>query len=116
MAKGDVEDLRGPAVGSPSTSAIRSVPLPHKDSNKSMLTKAFHHVRDWKTAVKNGRAFAPYSYIERKTRQATRSTVAYGPLGGMLSTPLPCPQEAPRRPGRSHSRSSLARSLVPQAS
>lgn len=85
MAKGDVEGFRGPAVGGPSTSAsIVQVPLSHKDPNKSVLTKAFHHVRDWKTAVKNGRAFAPYSYIERKTRQATRSTVAYGPLGGEL--------------------------------
>lgn len=90
MTKGDVEGLRGP-VGGPSTSASKTitgivdVPLRHKDPNKSLLTKALHHVRDYKTAVKNGRAFAPYSYIERKTRQATRSTVAYGPLGGMLS-------------------------------
>ena len=66
------------------TGSIVRVPLTHKDPSKSIFTKALHHVRDWKTAVKNGRAFEPYTYVERKTRQATRSTVAYGPLGGEL--------------------------------
>ena len=71
--------------GGPSTSAsIVRVHLNHKDPTKNFLTKALHHVRDWKTAMKNGRTFQPYSYIERKTRQATRSTVGYGPLGGEL--------------------------------
>jgi hypothetical protein len=58
--------------------------LTHKDPSKSFFTKALHQCRDYKTAVKNGRAFEPYSYVERKTRAATRSTVAYGPHGSEL--------------------------------
>ena len=57
--------------------SITDVPLTHKQQ-KSVFTKCFNHVRDYKTAVKNGRVLQPYSYIERKTRAATRSTVPYG--------------------------------------
>jgi hypothetical protein len=70
--------------GEPSTSSITRVPLTHKDPSKSLITKALHHCRDYKTAVKKGRAFEPYSFVERKTRAATRSTVPYGPTGSEL--------------------------------
>jgi hypothetical protein len=69
--------IRQVHTASERAASITDVPLTHKQQ-KSVFTKCFNHVRDYKTAVKNGRVLQPYSYIERKTRAATRSTVPYG--------------------------------------
>ena len=62
------------------------VPRSTTNSNgkKSFVTKTMHVMRDYKTAVKNGRAFKPYSKTERKVRDATRNTREWGPTGGQL--------------------------------
>lgn len=62
---------------------ICQVPLTHKTKEKSIVTKTMHHIRDYKTAVKHGRVLRPYSYTERKVREATRNT-SWGPHGGQL--------------------------------
>ena len=53
-------------------------------NKKSFVTKTMHVMRDYKTAVKNGRAFKPYSKTERKVRDATRNTREWGPTGAQL--------------------------------
>lgn len=65
------------------THVICQVPLTHKTKDKSIMTKTMHHIRDYTTAVKHGRALKPYSYTERKVREATRNT-SWGPHGGQL--------------------------------
>ena len=62
---------------------ICQVPFTHKTKDKSIVTKTMHHIRDYKTAVKHGRMLKPYSYTERKVREATRNT-SWGPHGGQL--------------------------------
>eukprot|EP00204_Picochlorum_oklahomense_P001514 CAMPEP_0118799712 /NCGR_PEP_ID=MMETSP1161-20130426/1843_1 /TAXON_ID=249345 /ORGANISM="Picochlorum oklahomensis, Strain CCMP2329" /LENGTH=684 /DNA_ID=CAMNT_0006727453 /DNA_START=170 /DNA_END=2224 /DNA_ORIENTATION=- len=65
-----------------SSNGICQVPLTHK-ANESIMTRTMHAVRDYKTAVKHGRAFKPYSKTERKVRAATRNK-PWGPHGGEL--------------------------------